>query len=131
MGFMKRHTIIPILCGLALCSCATFSEFIASPDSKQALSSLASGAAAYASGNQLGAAVNGIQGAAALLRAIQGTPKAAVPSAVIAATATGGAAPIAKLAADAIAVQVANGAKPDAANEAVAKVLDYVAAKAR
>lgn len=128
---MKPQHLIPILCATLLCSCATFSEFLTSPDSKQALSLLTQGAANYASGNQVGAAVNGIQGAAALLRAIQGTPKAAVPSAVIQATATGGAAPIAKLAADAIAAQVASGVKPDVANEAVAKVLDQVAKEAK
>lgn len=125
---MKLKSITILSC-LALASCATWSEFTASPDTTTAINDLINGAQSYISGNNVGAAVSGVEGAAALLRAIQGTPKAAVPGSVQMATISGGASPIAPLVANAVKAEVVSGKTPDAANETVAKVLDAVVAK--
>jgi hypothetical protein len=112
-----------------LSGCATQSA-----DSKanvqSAVTAVISGALAYSQGNTSVAAVDGIQGAAYLIRSLQSTPNAAVPAAVTAQVTTGGASPqLAETVASAILVAVHNGKTPDAANEVIAKALDKAAAK--
>lgn len=125
---MKPSILISLL-SLLLGGCASFTAWTQNPNTATALADLLAGGLAYTQGNDTAAAINGVQGAAALVRSLQATPQAANPQAVSAAVSTGGAPAIAPLAAQAVAASAAAGAPPDAANEAVAKVLDAIGAK--
>jgi len=121
------HSSFVILISSFLFGCASY---LANSNTQAALSSVLSGAVAYASGNDVAAAVDGIQGASYFVRSLQSTPNAANPNAVAAAVATGGAVPIAATVANAIVTLTKAGVKPDDANEQVAEQLDAAAAQA-
>lgn len=114
---------------VSLSGCANFTAWTQNPNTATALADLFAGGLAYSQGNDTAAAINGIQGAAALLRSLQSTPQAASPSAVSSAVATGGAPALAPLVANAVTQSVSAGASPDAANEVAAKILDSITAK--
>lgn len=120
---MKR--IIPILLFVVLLGCATQTPQQKS-DASAALQAVVAGALAYSQGNTAQSAVDGIQGAAFLLRSLQSTPQAAQPAAVASAVTSGGVKSTALVdtIAAATAALVHAGVNPDVANEAVAGQLD-------
>lgn len=126
---MKNKLTLLVLC-CCLTACAGLTAWYEKPDTKTAITKLTEGVSSYLSGNSIGAAIDGVQGAAALIRSLQSTPKAAQPTALQIATANGGAAPIASLVANAVVAQVRAGVPPDKANEQVASTLDKVVAAA-
>jgi hypothetical protein len=114
--------ILPLPCSLYLTGCANVAT---NPNTVAALNSVLHGAVAYASGNDVGAAIDGIEGASYFVRALQSTSNAANPSAVAAAVTTGGAsASLGKTVASAITSLVKAGVAPDDANETIAEQLD-------
>lgn len=110
-----------ILASLLLFGCASY---LSNPNTQSALNSVLTGAVQYATGNDVGAAVDGIHAASYFVRSLQSTPGAANPTTVAAAVRSGGAAPIASQVAAAIVTLTNAGAKPDDANEQVAEQLD-------
>lgn len=108
-------------------------------NSQAALSSVIMAATSYASGNDVAAALNGIQGASYFIRSLQSTPNAANPDAVVAAVTEGTVATPSKASpaltslgttvANAVTALKANGLPPNSANEAVAISLDQAVAQ--
>lgn len=135
---MKRTKIIPFIAILAFTACASQTP-LQQQNSQAALVSVIAAATAYASGNDVAAAVNGIQGASYFIRSLQSTPNAANPDAVVAAVTEGTVATPTKASpaltslgttvANAVTALKANGLPPNSANEAAAIALDQAAAQ--
>lgn len=125
---IKKLLAISLLASLF--GCATADNWAANPNTSAALNAVINGALAYTGGNTVGAAVDGVQAASFLVRSLQSTPQAADPTAVASAMTSGGASTaLAAKAAAAVVILTQNGAKPDSANETVAKQLDAAMAK--
>jgi len=103
--------------------------WLQNPDTTAALTDVTAAALSYSQGNTNQTAINGIQGAAALIRSLQTTNKAANPDAVANQASVAGASFIADSVANAASVLTQKGIKPDAVNETIAKVLDAATAK--
>lgn len=109
---------------------ARFHAWEHDPNTAQALNSVVNATNAYLSGNTVGAAVDGVSAAAALVRSLEATRAAGDPEMAKAAALSAGASPqVAAIVAQGIAQATASGKAPSAANESVALSLDQAAAK--
>lgn len=129
---MKLIRLIALLLftGCSTTQTARFHAWEHDPNTAQALNSVVNATNAYLSGNTVGAAVDGVSAAAALVRSLEATRAAGDPEMAKAAALIGGASPqVADIVAQGIAQATASGKAPSVANESVALSLDQAAAK--